>query len=391
MVVCIRKRPFLQQTSYEAIHYDANLSVVLETAKAEYDTMTDGKVIVFVRGRELCRRLAEAMQQYVPDSFMLVGGTDVDMVRSKSDDFLRTRKGIMFATSCFGLGVDVPNVRLVIVVDLPFEMESLVQMFGRAGRDGGRAKCVLFWNRRKEEATINGMIRQRESAFKVSCLRNLLTAFCAGQTCRRQVMAEYINGIAESCLHLGELCQKCDVCLSGPSLPQPTVQKDDHFQKLSILMGMKKKRDVSFAHDVLYVMRRIQYSCFLCSVRQKELVNHTFEDHCEAEQLCWKCFAPDHFQASCRLKDPRDCDLKDVCYRCLCPAFEGDVRFHDADYTENCSSNVALGLAMACRAVEHCHPEKTKEEFYQWLLVKTDGFVNAIRFMVDWYERTIEQ
>ena len=51
----------------------------------------------------------------------------------------------MIATSAFGMGVNIPDIRLVIVSQLPFSVASFYQMAGRAGRDGKRAKALLLW------------------------------------------------------------------------------------------------------------------------------------------------------------------------------------------------------------------------------------------------------
>ena len=53
---------------------------------------------------------------------------------------------IMIATSAFGMGVNIPDIRLIIVSQLPFSVASFYQMAGRAGRDGKRAKALLLWN-----------------------------------------------------------------------------------------------------------------------------------------------------------------------------------------------------------------------------------------------------
>ncbi len=61
--------------------------------------------------------------------------------RAKQEQRFRSGKArIMIATSAFGMGVNIPDIRLIIVSQLPFSAASFYQMAGRAGRDGKRAK-----------------------------------------------------------------------------------------------------------------------------------------------------------------------------------------------------------------------------------------------------------
>lgn len=67
--------------------------------------------------------------------------------RAKQEQRFRSGKArIMAATSAFGMGVNIPDIRLIIVSQLPFSVASFYQMAGRAGRDGKRAKALLLWN-----------------------------------------------------------------------------------------------------------------------------------------------------------------------------------------------------------------------------------------------------
>ena len=67
--------------------------------------------------------------------------------RAKQEARFRSGEAhIMIATSAFGMGVNISDIRLIIVSQLPFSVASFYQMAGRAGRDGKRAKALLLWN-----------------------------------------------------------------------------------------------------------------------------------------------------------------------------------------------------------------------------------------------------
>ena len=72
-------------------------------------------------------------------------GLDPEERRENQDDFLYDRKTIMVATNAFGMGIDKPDVRFIIHVDMPKSIENFFQETGRAGRDGKPAESVLYY------------------------------------------------------------------------------------------------------------------------------------------------------------------------------------------------------------------------------------------------------
>ncbi len=106
-----------------------------------------GAAIVYTRNR---RATVELMQTLQAEGFTALnyhaGLSDIDKdVRQRSWQEDETR--IMVATNAFGMGIDKPDVRLVIHMDLPDSVEAYFQEAGRAGRDGKTAYAVLLYNK----------------------------------------------------------------------------------------------------------------------------------------------------------------------------------------------------------------------------------------------------
>ncbi len=90
--------------------------------------------------------------------------------RKKSQEqFMSGNRPIVVATNAFGLGIDKPDVRLVIHAGLPLSMDGYVQEIGRAGRDGKKSRCVLFYA--KSDFTVNERTLKHNSSAETKGLK----------------------------------------------------------------------------------------------------------------------------------------------------------------------------------------------------------------------------
>jgi ATP-dependent DNA helicase RecQ len=142
------------------------------------------------------------------DALPYHAGLDKETRDKNQELFLKDEVKIIVATIAFGMGIDKSNVRFVVHMDLPKNIESYYQETGRAGRDGLQSEALLFFswgdvNKLKGFAEVEGNRTQTEIMLKKL---NTMGAFGDLKTCRRKFLLNYFSE------DLVEDCEQCDNC-----------------------------------------------------------------------------------------------------------------------------------------------------------------------------------
>ena len=105
-----------------------------------------GSALVYCATRRRCEQVAEALRARDLPALPYHAGMEPDVRRRVQERFMADEVRCVVATTAFGMGVDKPDVRLVVHHDLPRSPEAYYQEVGRAGRDGRPSRCVLLYN-----------------------------------------------------------------------------------------------------------------------------------------------------------------------------------------------------------------------------------------------------
>ena len=130
----------------------SNLAYVVRTASDKRDELqhilnnVEGSAIVYVRSRRRTKEISDLLNAAGISATFYHAGLDTTDKDERQKAWQQDKIRVMVATNAFGMGIDKPDVRVVVHIDCPDSIEAYFQEAGRAGRDGDKSYAVLLYN-----------------------------------------------------------------------------------------------------------------------------------------------------------------------------------------------------------------------------------------------------
>ena len=137
------QKSFARDNLSYSVYYEENK----EKRMLDILSKVRGSAIVYVRSRKRTKQYADYLSSRNINASYYHAGLSNEERAKRQDDWIHNRKRVIVATNAFGMGIDKPDVRLVIHLDLPDNLEAYYQEAGRAGRDEKKAYAVVLYNK----------------------------------------------------------------------------------------------------------------------------------------------------------------------------------------------------------------------------------------------------
>ncbi len=175
-----RKDKQVFQQSFER----KNLSYVVLDEEGKQDKLLDilqkvkGAGIVYVRDRRKTKQTSLALRKKGISADFYHAGLTSESRSWKQEAWTNGQIRIMVSTNAFGMGIDKPDVRVVVHLTLPDSLEAYFQEAGRAGRDGKRAYAVLLYNKSDELNLLNWYEQSFPDISEIRQVYRALGSYC---------------------------------------------------------------------------------------------------------------------------------------------------------------------------------------------------------------------
>ena len=216
--------------------------------------------IVYCMTRKRVEKVADGLNEAGIPALAYHAGLEAGERAERQARFVASDDAVMVATVAFGMGIDKPDVRFVVHLDLPKSLEAYYQETGRAGRDGLPAEAWMTYGP-ADAAQLGRFIEESGASDEQKRVERgkleSLVGYAEAASCRRRILLGYFG---DEC----EPCGNCDICLDPPepfdgteaaqmalSAIYRTGQRFGGRHIVDVLRGSQTERILRLGHDRL--------------------------------------------------------------------------------------------------------------------------------------------
>ena len=218
-----------------------NLNLLVMKKKNSFDKILElikkhenEQIIIYCFSRKETEKMAGDLIDRGYKAVFYHAGLNDETRKKNQELFIKDDVNIIVATIAFGMGIDKPNVRMVIHCTFPKTLEGYYQEIGRAGRDGLKSDCVMFYaagDKRKHDFFINQIEHEKTCEHEKQKLKEIIN-YSESLICRRKYLLNYFGEEFSD-----EKCNACDICLAPKELFNATKIAQNIFSCIDLTGG----------------------------------------------------------------------------------------------------------------------------------------------------------